>query len=84
MRHFKFYVMNIYIKKHFKLLSPPLLVTRRFLLMGFLVMPKEIRVEKRFTVEWAHQPHSKVHFPHMAQMATCEVDVPSLQPSTQH
>ena len=44
---------------------PPPLVTRRFLLMGFLVMPKDIRIEKRFTAEWAHQPHSKVHFPHM-------------------
>ena len=33
--------------------------------MGFLVTPKDVWVVERFTTEWAHQPHSKVHFPHM-------------------
>ena len=40
-------------------LSPlPLLVTKRFLLMSFLVMPEDVWIEKGFTAKWAHQPHS--------------------------
>ena len=57
----KKYMMSMYIKQNFlkKTFIPlPLLVTKRFLLMCFLVMPKDVWVEEGFTAEWAHQPHS--------------------------
>ena len=28
-------------------------------------MPEDIRIEEGFAAEWAHQPHSQVHFPNM-------------------
>ena len=32
-------------------------------MVSFFVMPEDIWIEKDFAAEWAHQPHSQVHFP---------------------
>ena len=70
---------------NFKFLSPfyPL-VTKKILIMSLLVMPEDIQIEEGFAAEWAHQPHSQMHFSNKGATAACEVDGPSLQPSTQH
>ena len=85
MRHFKFYMMNIYIKYHFKLLFPlPLLVTKRFLLMHFLWCLKMSALKKDLLQSRHTNPTPRCTFLMRAQMAAHEVDGPSLQPSTQH
>ena len=48
-------------------------------------MPEDVQIEEGFAAEWAHQPHSQAcTFLIWAQRAACEVDGPSLQPSTWH
>ena len=34
-------------------------------MMSFFVMPDDVWIEEGFAAEWAHQPHSQVHFPDM-------------------
>ena len=45
---------------------PPTGHRKKILLMCFFVMPEDVQVEKGFAAEWAHQPHSYVHFPNVS------------------
>ena len=50
----------------------------------FLVAPECVQVEESFATRGTHQPHLRCTLHTCAQIVACEVDGPSLQPSTQH
>ena len=55
-----------------------------YMLKWLFVASESVRIEKRFTAEGAHQPHSQMYSSYVCTDGGVEVDGLSLQPSTWH
>ena len=48
--------------------------------MSLLVIPEDVWIEEGFAAEWAHQPHSQMHFPNMGKQLPMRLMGPPCSP----